>query len=113
MQKIYNLWTTSIEVLDDFITDQSVIQQLQKESFIDTTISGQNTFGLTDAQMQLYKAVSMVVMNYCINNNIDFSNLKINDLQKGCLYKYDESTVTNHLYEPHHDIAEGLSLIHI
>jgi hypothetical protein len=107
MQKIYNLWTTSIEVFDDFITNQSVIQQLQKESFINTTILGQNTFGLTDAQMQLYKAVSMVVMNYCVNNNIDYSNLKFGNLQKGCLHKYDESMVSNHLYEPHNDMVEG------
>lgn len=107
MHKIYDLWTTSIEVIDNFIIDESVIEQLKIESFIDTTISGQNTLGLTEAQAHLYKAVSMVVMNYCVSNNIDFNNLKINDLQKGCLYKYDESKVANHLYEPHHDIAEG------
>ena len=37
---------------------------------------------------------------------IFFNNLELNDMQKGCLYKYDSTMVGNHLYEPHHDIGE-------
>lgn len=93
-------------IIDDFITDQEIIDQLKKESIIEKTISGQDTNNFTLAQNSLYTAVSAMVINYCLENDIDYNNLKLNDLQKGCLYKYDEDKVGNHLYEPHHDIAE-------
>lgn len=103
----FNLWSTPVHVIDNFVEDSVLYSKLKDESLIETTIQGQNTSGMSFAQGELFKLISMVVMNYCIENNIDYNNLKINDLQKGCLYKYDESKVTNHLYEPHHDIAEG------
>lgn len=103
----FNLWTSAIHVVDNFVTSKSLYEELKVESLISKTIEGQDTHRMTTAQDELCKLVSMVVMNYCLENNIDYNNLDLNDLQKGCLYKYDQSKVGNHLYEPHHDIAEG------
>lgn len=105
--KQFNLWTTDIRVIDNFVESSVLYDQLKAESLISKTIEGQDTYSMTPAQSELSKLVSMVVMNYCLENNIDYNNLTLNDLQKGCLYKYDQSKVGNHLYEPHHDIAEG------
>lgn len=107
MYKTYDLWTSHIEVHDEFISDRALYNSLIEESFIDNTISGQNVHGLTDAQSQIYKLVDLTVINYCNRNSIDYNNLTFSELQKGCLYKYDESKVGNHLYEPHHDMVEG------
>jgi hypothetical protein len=103
----FNLWTTQVEVIDNFVSDLSLYEKLKEESVIGKTIEGQDTHSMTVAQSELSKLVIAVVMNYCIENNIDYDNLNLNDLQKGCLYKYDQSKVGNHLYEPHHDMAEG------
>lgn len=103
----FNLWATDVHVIDNFVENTKVYNQLKDESLIEKTIEGQDTYSMTSAQDELCKLVSMVVMNYCLENNIDYDNLNLNDLQKGCLYKYDQSKVGNHLYEPHHDIAEG------
>lgn len=102
----YNLWTTAIHVIDNFISDKQLHESLKAESFIETTIEGQNQYSLTASQDSLFKMVQSVVMNYCIEQNIDFNNLELNDIQKGFLYKYNETMVGNHLYEPHHDIGE-------
>ena len=102
----FELWKTSIYVLDDFLSDKATIEELKKDSFITTTIQGQNEYDLNDSQKTLFEQVKLTIITYCAENNIDYSSLKINDIQKGCLYKYDETMVHNHLYEPHHDIAE-------
>lgn len=102
----FDLWKTSIYVLDNFLDNNDIITELKQEAFIDTTIAGQNTHGLTNAQSFLFERVKHMVITYCAENDIDFNSLALNDIQKGCLYKYDETTVHNHLYEPHHDIAE-------
>jgi hypothetical protein len=103
----FNLWTSSIHIVDNFVTSPELYNQLCKESMISKTIEGQDTHSLTVAQAELSKLVTAVVMNYCLENDVDYDNLNLNDLQKGCLYKYDQSKVGNHLYEPHHDMAEG------
>ena len=102
----FDLWKTSIYVMDNFLDNQSIIDGLKEEAFIDTTIAGQNSLGLTNSQSFLFNHVRQTVITYCADNDIDFNSLALNDIQKGCLYKYDESMVHNHLYEPHHDIAE-------
>ena len=103
----FNLWTTQIQVIDNFVTDTLLYEELKSESSIAKTIEGQDTNNMTSAQTELFKSISIVVMNYCLENNINYNNLHINDLQKGYLRKYDQSMVGNHLYEPHHDMAEG------
>lgn len=105
--KNFNLWSTNIVVVDDFIEDSSLRESLKQESLIGSTVQGQNTTGLSSAQYQVQSMVKGVVINYCHDNNIDYSNLKFGNLQKGCLHKYDESMVSNHLYEPHNDMVEG------
>jgi len=105
--KQYDLWTANIEIHDDFITDKILYDQLIKESSISKTIDGQNVLGLTTSQKQIYDLVTIVVVSYCMRNNIDYSNLTFTELQKGSLHKYDQTMVSNHLYEPHDDRVEG------
>lgn len=110
MYETYDLWTTHIEIHDDFVSDNLLYQKLIEESLIEKTIDGQNVYGLTSAQQQIYDLVSYAVINYCNRNNLDFNNLTFTELQKGCLHKYDSSKVANHLYEPHHDMVEGSNI---
>lgn len=103
----YNLWATNVTVLDNYVQDENLIQQLKEESLIPKTVEGQNRNTLTEAQQELYSLVRMTVVNYCLENDVEYESLTFGNLQRGCLNKYDERMVTNHLYEPHHDIAEG------
>jgi hypothetical protein len=107
MQQSFILWPTRIEVIDNFIEDVNIINQLKEESIIKTVISGQDTSNMSWAQSELMGMVDRSVMTYCAESNIDYNSLALNDMQKGCLYPYSESMVGNHLYEPHHDIAEN------
>jgi len=100
-------FTDTINVFDDFLTDKVLINKLKKESKIDTTIKGQDTFNFTPCQKEFHKIANATLINYCLSNNIDYNNLELSNFQKGRLKKYDKSSVTNHLYEPHHDQVEG------
>lgn len=100
-------FTDTINVFDDFLTDKELINQLKEESKIDTTIKGQDTFNFTPCQKEFHKIANATLINYCLSNNIDYNNLELSNFQKGRLKKYDKSSVTNHLYEPHHDQVEG------
>jgi hypothetical protein len=102
-----SLWSTNITVLDDYVQDESLCNALKQESLIAKTVEGQNRKDLTIAQLEIKAMVSASVINYCLENEIDYNLLRFGNLQRGCLNKYDESMVSNHLYEPHHDIAEG------
>lgn len=104
--KKLNLWTTPIHVIDGFIDNKDLYDNLLIESSIEQTIEGQNEHNLTQSQQLLFKQVEAAAINYCLENDIDYENLIINDIQKGCLKKYDHTMVGNHLYEPHHDIGE-------
>jgi hypothetical protein len=107
MHQTLLLWPTKIEVIDNFIENKQVIDELKKESIIDTVVSGQNTANMSFAQTELMDMIKRCVMSYCVDIDIDYNALELNNMQKGCLYPYDESMVNNHLYEPHHDIAEN------
>ena len=100
-------FTDTINVFDDFLTDKELINQLKEESKIDTTIKGQDTFNFTPCQKEFHKIANATLKNYCLSNNIDYNNIELSNFQKGRLKKYDKSSVTNHLYEPHHDQVEG------
>ena len=100
-------FTDTINVFDDFLTDKELINQLKEESKIDTTIKGQDTFNFTPCQKEFHKIANATLINYCLSNNIDYNNIELSNFQKGRLKKYDKSSVTNHLYEPHHDMVEG------
>ena len=102
-----NVWSVNIQVIDNFLEDASLYEALKQESIIQKTVQGQNTFGLTDAQQTIVSMVNSALINYCLETNIDYNTLEMTNLQKGCLHKYDEKMVSNHLYEPHHDIAEN------
>jgi hypothetical protein len=100
-------FTDTINIIDNFLIDEILINQLKKESNIDTTIKNQDIFNFTPSQKTFQLYVKKTVVNYCIQNNIDFENLELSNFQKGYLKKYDVSKVTNHLYEPHHDMVES------
>lgn len=102
-----NLWSSNITVLDDYIQDEQLRESLRQESLITKTVQGQNTDNLSPAQVQIMSIVKASVINYCIETDIDYNSLEFGNLQRGCLHKYDESMVSNHLYEPHHDMVEG------
>ncbi len=102
--KILKFLNEPVCVYDDYIDDINLIESLKKESFIDKTIAGQDSF--SESQEKLYKIVNATFINYCVENNIDFNSLNFGNLQKGCLKKYNEKMVYNHLYEPHHDMVE-------
>lgn len=100
-------FTDTIDILDNFITDENLIGQLKKESNIDSTIKGQDIFNFTLSQKVFLSYTKKTVVNYCYENNIDFNNLEMSNFQKGNLQKYDQSKISNHLYEPHHDMVES------
>lgn len=97
----------TIEIVDNFLEDKKLIDDLKKESKIPTTIQGQDTSNFTKSQEQFLDIVNRVIVNYCHENDVDYNNLKFSNLQKGNLEKYDQSKVSNHLYEPHHDMVES------
>lgn len=101
------LWSTNVTIIDDFVQDEGLVATLKEEALIPKTVEGQNKQRLSLAQMQVKAMVNTAVINYCIQNDIEYSTLEFGNLQRGCLYKYDESMVSNHLYEPHHDMVEG------
>jgi hypothetical protein len=106
MIKELNLWSTPVTVIDQFVSDSALMDALRSESMIADTVQGQNTHNLTSAQKQLLHMVSAIVVDYCEKNKIDYNNLKLCNLQKGYLYRYDQQSVGKHLYEPHHDMVE-------
>jgi len=97
----------TIDIIDNFLVDINLINELKKESDINSTIKGQDTFNFTPSQKVFQLYVKKTVINYCIQNNIDFENLELSNFQKGNLQKYNQSKVSNHLYEPHHDMVES------
>ena len=97
----------TIEIVDNFLEDKKLIDDLKEESKIPTTIQGQDTSNFTKSQEQFLDIVNRVIVNYCHENDIEYTNLKFSNLQKGNLEKYDQSKVSNHLYEPHHDMVES------
>ena len=102
-----SLWSVNVEVIDNFVEDELLYDSLKQESLITKTIQGQNTYELTESQKTITTMVNSALINYCLQSNIDYNTLEMSNLQKGCLYRYDQSMVSNHLYEPHHDIAEN------
>lgn len=106
LSKIEN-FSNNIYIYDDFIEDETLIDQLKSESLQSKTVEGQDIFHFTNAQQQIVNMVQPLVYSYCVENKIDIRMIELNNFQRGMLHKYDQSMVTNHLYEPHHDIAEG------
>ena len=100
-------FTDTIQILDNFLLDKILIDQLKKESDIVNTIQGQDNFNLTSSQQLFLLSAKKIVVNYCYQNNIDFNNLEMSNFQKGNLHKYEQTKVSNHLYEPHNDMVEG------
>lgn len=107
MLKTTKSFTHSISIYDNFLDDEKLIRSLIEESYQEKTVSGENHYSLSEAHSTIKYLASAAVMEYCLENGIDYSCLEFNNFQKGRLKKYDSSMVNAHLYEPHHDIAEG------
>lgn len=107
----FNLWPSPIHVIDDFLDNEELRETLKKEAIMKEDDSsmyiGQDLSELTDAQNLLLKMVSPVLNNYCAENDINFANLELRDLQLGCIYKYDQSTSNSRHWEPHDDQVEN------
>ena len=99
-------FTNSIWIFDEFIKDDELILSLKNEKHINSTIEGQDHFNLSAPQKMLKDLTSKMILNYCIENDIEYNQLHFNNFQKGRLLKYDQTIVDSHLYEPHHDMAE-------
>jgi hypothetical protein len=107
MLKTTKSFTHSISIYDEVLDDENIIEQLKLESYQEKTVFGENHYNLTPAQSVIYSIANAAVMEYCLENSIEYSRLEFNNFQKGRLTKYDQDMVSAHLYEPHHDIAEG------
>lgn len=103
-----NLWSTNVHVYDDFLSDQSVIDELRANAEIkDYFVTTEQIDTLNPALQTLVDKVKMAVVNYCAESDIDFNDLVFNNVQRNYMRNYNEGTVNTYLYEPHDDIAEG------
>lgn len=108
MSKKLSLWSTEIRIYDDFITDKSVVDELQANAEIkDYFVTTEEKNDMSPALQTLVEQATMAVMNYCLEVGIDYNDLRFNNIQRNYMRTYNESTVNTYLYEPHDDIAEG------
>lgn len=108
MSQKLNLWSPNIHVHDNFLTDQSVIDELRANAEIkDYFVTTEEKSQMNPALKTLTEHTSMAVMNYCLENGIEYEDLRFNNVQRNYMRTYDENTVNTYLYEPHDDIAEG------
>lgn len=102
------LWSTNIHVHDDFLTDQSVIDEIRANAEIPNYfVTTEEKNALNPSLQALIDQAKFAVMNYCIDVGIDINDLKMNNIQRNYMRTYNEDTVNTYLYEPHDDIAEG------
>ncbi len=112
--KHYKLWTVPVTVADDFVDDQSLLQQLRSDSPVTAPVVGLNatiqcldTKQLTPAQQKILSLVTGAVANYCVENSMDYSRLEFSNFVRSYVYEYTQDSVSNNSYEPHHDMVEG------
>ena len=74
----------TIEILDNFLIDNNLINQLKKESDIVNTIQGQDNFNLTPSQQLFLLYTKKTVVNYCYKNLTfaEYPNNAVNILPK-------------------------------
>lgn len=103
-----NLWPTNIHVYDDFLSDQSVIDELRANAEIkDYFFVTEEKEALSPGLKVLVDNAKMAVVNYCAETGINYDELTFNNIQRNCLRYYDKDMVNTYLYEPHDDMAEG------
>lgn len=107
------LWPVPITVVDDFVSDQRLLEELKLETKVVDSVAGLNATiqnldenRLTEAQEKIASLVASMVVNYCTENSIDYNNLKFSNFVKSYVYSYGEDSVNNNSYEPHHDMVE-------
>ena len=107
------LWPVPITVVDDFVSDQQLLEELKSETAnvdsvagLNATIQNLDENTLTSAQEKITSLVTSMVVNYCAENSIDYNNLKFSNFVKSYVYRYSEDSVNNNSYEPHHDMVE-------
>lgn len=114
MIQSYNFWAVPVTVVDDVVNDQALLQELKagpavvkSVDALNATIQSIDLERMTPAQETIVGMVSNLVFAHCTNNNIDFNNLEFSNFVKSYVYEYNEKSVSNNSYEPHHDMVEG------
>lgn len=108
MLQKYNLWATNIHVMDNFLEDQSVIDELKAKAEIKNYfVRSEDKHNPSPALKVLVDNVKMAVTNYCIDADLDIDRLVMNNIQQNYIRSYNKDTVGTYLYEPHDDVAEG------
>lgn len=114
MIQSHNLWSVPVTVIDDFVSDQALLQELKSDPVVtqqvdalNATIKSIDIECLRPTEQLIVGMVSNMVYTHCVNNNIDFDNLQFSNFVKSYVYEYNEQSVHNNSYEPHHDMVEG------
>lgn len=89
-------------VVDDCFDDH---QHQQMKDYVTQSRGSSPAEFTTDCPIHMAVIHSMVA-NYCMENNIDMDTLQLSNVLHTCLPAYGEQQVSEHLYEPHHDMVE-------
>ena len=114
MIQTHKLWSVPVTVVDDFVADPVLLDQLksdpavtQQVDALNATIKSMDINSLSPVEQQIAGLVSNMVYAHCVENNIDFDNLQFSNFVKSYVYEYNQQSVHNNSYEPHHDMVEG------
>lgn len=107
------LWPVPVTVVDDFVDDTALLVELRSEPGATTSVKGLNATirnvdieHMTPSEQKIMSLVSSVVAAHCIENDIDFGNIEFSNFVKSYVYEYNELSISNYSYEPHHDMVE-------
>lgn len=92
-------------ILDDFLPP-AVVEALKKEHRISGSILNQDQANLSPPQELLLNLTQAALYEYCLKVGYKPEQYRLCNFQLGSTRRYNEQSVTEHLYEPHHDIAE-------
>ena len=73
----------TIEIVDNFLDDKKLINDLKEESKITNTIEGQDTFNFTEPQNIFCDLVNKVIVNYKLHNKLIVANNHFKNLRIG------------------------------
>lgn len=107
------LWPVPVTVVDNVVTDADLLEELRAEPSATTSVKGLNATirnvdldRMTAAEQKIMSLVSSLVVAHCIENDIDVNNIEFSNFVKSYVYEYNQSSISNYSYEPHHDMVE-------
>jgi hypothetical protein len=108
------LWPAPVTVVDDLVDDVDLLRELRAEptetlqvAGLNATIRNVDMNRMTDGEQKILGIVSSVITAHCVENDIDCENIELSNFIKSYVYEYNEQSVNNNSYEPHHDMVEG------